>query len=101
MFLKAIVNILAKFKAWFCNLELKIGNLNLFGRTYHNELVIVVESIEKIYRKKKEFKKEPEELALVKNIIKNRMKDSGLTRDFNRLLIKHKIMKEEKKNEND
>lgn len=96
MCLKAIVNILAKFKAWFCNLEARIGTLNLFGRTYHNELIIVVDTIEKIYRKKKEYEKEPEEIALVKRIIKNRMKDAGLQKSFDRLLIKHKIMEGKK-----
>ena len=94
MFLKAIVNILSRFKAWFMNLEIKIRNLNLFGRTYHNELVIVVDSIEKVYRKSLEYKRGPEELVLVKRIIKNRMRDQGLSRNFNQLLIKRKLMED-------
>lgn len=91
MLMKAIINVMSRFKAWFANLELKIGTLNLFGRTYHNELVIVVESIEEVYRKKKKLKEEPEELFLVKRMIENRMKDIGLENKFSRLLVKHKL----------
>lgn len=96
MLLKAIVNVLSRFKAWFANLEFNIKTLNLFGTTYHNELIIVVDSIEKMYRKKKQYKEDPEELFLTKRMIERRMEEAGLLKKFNKLLVKHKLMDKKK-----
>lgn len=88
--LKAVLKFFNNVQGWFAHIRVMIKNLSMLN-TYHQEVLIVCDSLENLYRK---YPKN-EQLSVLKIIIKNRMKDKRLTKKFNKFLIDNKLMRPE------
>ena len=89
-----ILSFFNRIKSWFANIEIKVGNICLFGRSYKTELYIVCDSLEQW--DKDCSGKGNKAARIVKRVISSRMAHARLDDQFDRFLKQKKIMDDKK-----